>query len=571
MKGSVNRLKRIGAIIATVICAVFIVLSFTHHTDVQILRNESGEDYAAEFVSDLADMNNEKGISVCVEDEDISFVEQTPYVSAKGSLMFPVDLLTDTFNCSTQVYDGGNILIEKGSNSVSLYVNSASAKINGTLVEMSDKVQSIDGVLYVPIADISEYINYYFSMDYSTAEAAMSQITQEVKLPEKYDMRELGRVTPVRDQGLYGTCWAFASLAALETTLTPTENLIFSPDHMTLSNSFRLGQNDGGEYTMAIAYLASWQGPVYESDDPYGDGETDSTLEARKHLEEAQIIASKDYEGIKQAIYKYGAVETSIYTQMVTANSYSIYYNRERATYYYNQEASCNHDIIIVGWDDNFPKEYFTIEPENDGAFICKNSWGTEFGDEGYFYVSYEDVNIGTTNVVYSKLGDVDNFDYIYQSDLLGWTGLLGYERSDAFFANVYTAGKNEELAAVSFYATDKNTSYEIYVVTEFEDEDSLNQRVLVKEGSFENAGYYTVRLDEAIPLEDNEKFAVVVYINTPDSIHPIAIEYDADERTKEFDITDGEGYISLYGNKWVNTEENQMCNLCLKAFTNSR
>ena len=115
------------------------------------------------------------------------------------------------------------------------------------------------------------------------------------------------------------------------------------------------------------------------------------------------------------------------------------------------------------------------------------------------------------------------------------------------------------------------NTSYKVYVVPKFEDADSLNQRTLVAEGSFDNAGYYTVRLDKAVTLEDNQKYAVVVYIETPGSIHPVAIEYDADERTKNFDITDGEGYISLYGSKWANTEETQNCNLCLKAFTNDR
>ena len=143
------------------------------------------------------------------------------------------------------------------------------------------------------MADIAQYINYDFSMDYKEAKVTLAQITEEVELPSRYDMRELGRVSPVRDQGLYGTCWAFASLAALETTLTPQENLVFSPDHMSLCNSFSLGQNEGGEYTMAIAYLASWQGPVYESDDPYGDGETDETLEARKHLEEAFISTER--------------------------------------------------------------------------------------------------------------------------------------------------------------------------------------------------------------------------------------------------------------------------------------
>ena len=561
--------KLIGAIFVLVF-AIMIIFSLTGHSEVQVKRT-TARNFSSEFLSDLAEMDNQKGVSVVVGQETLSFVEEKPYVSAKGCLMFPVDQLTDAFNCSTQVYENGNILIEKGSNSISLYTNSAAANINGQLVELKDKVQIVSDKLYVPLGDIAQYINYDFVMNYKTASAAMSRIAAEVELPKHYDMRELERVTPVRDQGLYGTCWAFASLAALETTLTPQENLVFSPDHMSLCNSFSLGQNEGGEYTMAIAYMASWQGPVYESDDPYGDGKTNPDLKARKHLEEAQILAPKDYVAIKEAIYKYGAVETSIYTQMKTANSWSGYYNRERATYYYNQEATCNHDIIIVGWDDDFPKEYFTITPENDGAFICKNSWGTEFGEDGYFYVSYEDANIGTTNVVYTKLGDANNFDNIYQSDLLGWRGQLGYEKDQAYFANVYRAGEDEELAAVSFYATDVDTTYQVYVVPEFEDEDSLNDRKLVAEGSFEQAGYYTVRLDEAVKLKDNQKFAVVVHIQTPGAIHPVAIEYDADSRTREFDITDGEGYISLYGNKWMSAEKNKDCNLCLKAFTNDR
>ncbi|MDD6330912.1 MAG: lectin like domain-containing protein [Clostridium sp.] len=564
-------MKKIVAAGFVLVYVVLIVVALVSRSDVQVKAGSRERECEDEFLADLAEMNNKKGIAIDVGETELSMVEEKPYMSTRASLMFPVEQLTDAFNCSAQIYDNGNILIEKGVNKISLYVNSASAKINGTVVEMSDRVQSIDGVIYVPLADIAQYINYDFSMDYKEARASLTQISEEVVLPERYDMRELSRVTPVRDQGRYGTCWAFASLAALETTLTPKENLVFSPDHMSLCNGFSLDQNAGGEYTMAIAYMASWKGPVYESDDPYGDGETDDTLKARKHLEEAQIIGSKNYTGIKEAVYKYGAVETSIYTQMTTADSWSMYYNRDRATYYYDKEAACNHDIIIVGWDDHFPKEYFTVQPEKDGAFICKNSWGTKFGEDGYFYVSYEDANIGTTNVVYSKLGNADNFNHIYQSDLLGWTGQLGYNRESAYFANVYKAGKNEELAAVSFYATDVNTSYKVYVVPKFEDADSLNQRTLVAEGSFDNAGYYTVRLDKAVILEDNQKYAVVVYIETPGSIHPVAIEYDADERTKNFDITDGEGYISLYGSKWANTEETQNCNLCLKAFTNDR
>ena len=134
--------------------------------------------------------------------------------------------------------------------------------------------------------------------------------------------------------------------------------------------------------------------------------------------------------------------------------------------------------------------------------------------------------------VVYTKVGDANNFDKIYQSDLLGWVGLLGFNKEEAYFANVYETDRDEELAAVSFYATDEDTSFEVYLVQNFQNEDSLTNREFLVSGSMQYAGYYTVRLPEPVRLSDKSKFAVVVKIKTPNAIHPIAIEYDVDERT---------------------------------------
>ncbi|MGN0394410.1 MAG: lectin like domain-containing protein, partial [Coprococcus sp.] len=141
----------------------------------------------------------------------------------------------------------------------------------------------------------------------------------------------------------------------------------------------------------------------------------------------------------------------------------------------------------------------------------------------------------------------------------------------EAYFANVYKAGENENLEAVSFYATGDRTSYAVYVVTDFNDKEDLKNRTLVASGEIEYAGYYTINLNEPVELPDNKKFAVIVHINTPGAELPIAIEYYADEMTESFDITDGEGYISLYGSTWYSAEEDRNCNVCLKAFTSKR
>ena len=125
-----------------------------------------------------------------------------------------------------------------------------------------------------------------------------------------------------------------------------------------------------------------------------------------------------------------------------------------------------------------------------------------------------------------------------------------------------------DRLKAVSFYATDAKTTYEVYVATNFEDTDDLANKKLVASGEMEYAGYYTVNLDDVVKLPDEKKFAVIVHITTPGSKYPIAIEYDADSMTDSFDISDGEGYISLYGNQWYSAEKERKCNVCLKAFT---
>lgn len=565
-------MKKIYIGLIAIVCVVSIFLFSRKSSEVQVVKARDNNDSVREFLSDLAYMNNQKGINIKIDGESYTAKDLNGFVSDSMKMMLPLDTITDVLDCSVNQYNDGLIQIEKGESIVEMRIGNDVANVSsGETVRLGSKVVELDDTVYVPVNDIASFINYSFIYKMADASLNMKKIKEEETLPSSYDMRANHRVTPVRDQGRYGTCWAFASLAALETSLMPKEEMIFSPDHMSLCNGFNLKQNQGGEYTMAIAYLASWKGPVLEKDDPYGDDETNENLTAVKHLEEAIIISEKDYEGIKDAVYKYGAVQTSIYTQLKDAGSWSKYYNRDRATYYFNGKAVSNHDILIVGWDDNFPKEYFSNEPEGDGAFICKNSWGESFGEDGYFYVSYYDNNIGVNNVVYSKLGGKDNFDKIYQSDLLGWTGHIGYNKSFMYFANVYKAGRGEQLDAVSFYATGPDTTYKVYVVPEFEGMESLSMREPVAEGAFANAGYYTVRLDSSVPLPDDGKFAVIVYIDTKDAVHPVAIEYDADDRTDSFDIGDGEGYISLYGEVWTSAEETQNCNLCLKAFTSYR
>ena len=138
---------------------------------------------------------------------------------------------------------------------------------------------------------------------------------------------------------------------------------------------------------MGMAYLAAWQGPVYEKDDPYGDGVTDDSLKAMRHVQEMQVIDGKDYEGIKEAVFKYGGVESSLYSTIRSSQGSSVYYNQNTSAYCYIGTEKPNHDVVIIGWDDNYSRSNFNTPLEGDGAFICQNSWGDGFGENGIFYV----------------------------------------------------------------------------------------------------------------------------------------------------------------------------------------
>jgi len=209
---------------------------------------------------------------------------------------------------------------------------------------------------------------------------------------------------------------------------------------------------------------------------------------------------------------------------------------------------------------------------EGDGAFICQNSWGSSFGEQGIFYVSYYDTNIGTHNVVYTRIDEADNYDNIYQSDLCGWVGKMGYDKESMYGANVYTAKAKEDIMAAAFYATAPDTEYKIYLVNNFENESSMHNRSLLAEGVLEDAGYYTIDFNHPASVEAGERYAIVLYVNTPGATHPMAIEYDSgDKFLDNIDLNDGEGYISYNGTNFINVKEKQNCNLCIKVFTNNQ
>jgi Cysteine protease len=194
----------------------------------------------------------------------------------------------------------------------------------------------------------------------------------------------------------------------------------------------------------------------------------------------------------------YGAVYTTLYADDgMCGSTTSPAYDAATASYCYSGSAAPNHAVDIVGWDDSYSRDNFSTRPQGDGAFIVRNSWGTDWGKAGYFYVSYYDARIGyqgapacdqDANAVFCDAEPTGNFSGVYQYDPLGWTGSEGYGRQTAWFANDFTARDSDQLAAVSFYAAEPGSTYTVYAST-----DASPTMTAAASGSFSAAGYHTV------------------------------------------------------------------------------
>jgi C1A family cysteine protease len=400
--------------------------------------------------------------------------------------------------------------------------------------------------------------------------------------PSTYDLRTLGKVTPVKNQGSCGDCWAFGAMGSLESNLLTAETWDFSENNLKNTSGFDYGPCDGGNEEMATAYFARWgdpvytSGPVLESVDPYNpsSGVSPSGLTVQKHVQEVLIIpprgSSTDNDNIKQAVMTYGAVATVMYWDGPGGGGPS--YNTTNMAYYYNSTAPSNHSVDIVGWDDNYSASNFNVPPPGNGAFLIRNSWGTSFGISGYFYISYYDSVVGGNNYVFNGAQPTTNYIRAYQYDPLGMTTSFwfgGGPTTTDWFANVFTATATESLVAVSFYTDDVSVSYTITIYTNSTSGPTSGTLAGTTTGSITTPGYHTVTLSSPVSITSGQNFSVVVKLMNSSYTYPIPIEYPFNGYSSAATASAGQSYVSSDGTTWYDlTSYYPNTNVCVKAFT---
>jgi C1A family cysteine protease len=385
--------------------------------------------------------------------------------------------------------------------------------------------------------------------------------------PASYDLRDYGKVTPVRSQDNFSTCWIHSAVASLESCLLPGASLDLSENNLANHMGSLLDFEGRSDARLATAYFARWDGPVLERDDPYPrKGRSPEGLRPVRHVQEVLDLPDRttplDNGALKWAVSTFGGVDAAM--------AFVAGYRNSATNAYYSTRAGLvlGHRVTCVGWDDGFPAARFNVVPPGNGAFLIKNSWGTDWGDGGYFWISYYDANFGQDMVVFNGAERAGNYDAIYQYDALGWSRSLGFGSDTAWFANRFRCAGSGKIRAVSFYTPVPGSSYEVRVAGRVVDAGAAR---VVAAGTLTLGGYHTVRLRTPVAVSTGTVFVVAVKLTSPGRQDPIPLEAPAELIAPR--AARGQSYISADGASWEDLTSRPglaATNVCLKAFVDA-
>ncbi|MBU8920687.1 MAG: T9SS type A sorting domain-containing protein [Bacteroidales bacterium] len=360
------------------------------------------------------------------------------------------------------------------------------------------------------------------------------------QLPSEFDWRDYGKVTDPRSQYPFGTCWAHAAIADMESKVAIRENVLydFSESNVVSCNLNFGGAFAGGIVKIAVNYLSVW-GTVLESCDPYlgylpAMVCRNDTCDYYKVLTEWQILPA-DRDAIKQAIMDYGPVQVKAETD-TGWNSYDGTRCKNDC-----EDSYClvNHNMLIVGWDDDHHCAF-----EDDGVWIIKNSAGVAWGDSGYVYISYGYNGVEYNSSLITDYKDWNPDENVYFWDEHGWTTETGYgDGIDWAGVEIESAG-TEWLHAVNFWAVTGPLTYDLFIYEDNLSGAPVNLIMGPVSGTVDNAGFYTVDLPELIPMTAGDPVYIVMRFNGYGASAPIPID---DTGAMEA----GKNYISNNGSSW--------------------
>jgi len=351
-------------------------------------------------------------------------------------------------------------------------------------------------------------------------------------LPSSFDWRDSGNVTSVKNQNPCGTCWIFGTTTVLESAVLLNESVEYDLSEQSVAlcvdRSWVYMYANSSDPCMAggWSWLASEvfikKGSVLESCNPYNPAalncDGSCVCDDCPPIKEVDgyRVATNDgsqIDVIKNAVYNQGPVTVAYWHD----SSY-LYWNPVYGWIHDNYPCSGypNHLVSIIGWDDDVPHP--NPHHTGTGAWIVKNSWGTGWGNNGFFYLAYDSSCV--EEVAYLEYKDPVQDEELLHWDEAGHVTSVGYNVSSAWMASVFTANQSGDLSHVDFWTTSSNAQYEIYVWDGYFGIELANQA-----GNCQEYGYYSIPLNAQISMDAGQQFTVGVKMTTPGYGYPISAE----------------------------------------------
>lgn len=435
-------------------------------------------------------------------------------------------------------------------------------------------------------------------------------------LPSSFDARKESVITDIKDQGETGACWAFGALKSLESSsmrkgLSSLENTDFSESHLAWyayhgisdvshplqgdSNKiigYENTYNQGGNYMSAIATLANWWGAAKEEDAPFTgntqrevtqmEEKMSSAEESLRTKSEVHLANAKNYDYAdlsvkKQAVMENGSMDVSLYfsTRDVYEKDgkYSVYQTSR-------DKEDANHCVTIIGWDDDF-SSFRTAPAQGPGAWLIANSYGKNWGSQGYYWVSYYDASLCEFTTF--EADAPDSYDMNYSYDGCGYgSGLIG-QGEDISIANIFTNASNspQKISAAAIYTITDAQKYEVSIYRSLKSKNPVDGDHVTKcttQGTADYNGYHTIPLRESIIVAPGESFSITVkYISQNNTIYAPIEGQTTQGNGLLFGSRAGQSFIydettgqwrdsTRYTERGLNETYN-LNNVCLKAF----
>lgn len=440
-----------------------------------------------------------------------------------------------------------------------------------------------------------------------SVEKSAETVKEREILPVAYDPRTEGYISPARDQGDWGTCWAHTAAAIAEYSLArkglaDADTVDLSERHMAyfmyhtpqdplgnaVGDSVYLDDpsnymDAGGHLGYALFTLANWVGFADEDLAPYGTDRTVPPEDLEEslafcdlaHLENAYRLAPTDTEEIKTLLMNEGGAFISL-----NIGEFDAHYNPDTAAFFNPQETGELHSGMVVGWDDTYAADNFLekCRPSSDGAWLVQNSWGESFGEDGYYWISYEDLAVSESEFIFMDVAGADDYEHNYHYDGSAYSNKM-FLKSGSKIANVYTAKASETGAeaveAVSYAVNSTNVHYAIHIYKNLTDgkdpESGQNMSVIPQTGTIPYSGYYTIPLEHPVTVAEGETFSIVITLSKSSGE---SVSCDIDDTDDEGAIhyatqeLPGQSFYREPGDKLWTDAASAQCTMRIKGFT---